>query len=279
MYDQLEKINFPPEPFQYYTAKELWTDAYTSTRMLECHLNESIDVSSRNKKFIDRSAEWIARQFGVNKETHIADFGCGPGLYTTQLAEKGAKITGIDFSKGSIDYARKMAKEKNLEIDYNHQNYLDYQTDKKFDLIMMIMCDFCALGPEQRKALLSKFHKLLKDGGSILLDVYTLRAFNERTEQSLYEVNLLDGFWAAEKYYGYLNTFKYENEKVILDKYTIIEQNRVRTIYNWLQYYSKESLAEEFAQNNFRITKFYANVAGADFDEDSREMAIIAKKN
>jgi SAM-dependent methyltransferase len=279
MYEQLETINTRPDPFQYYTAEELWTDDYTSQRMLAYHLNEAIDVSSRNKKFIDRSVMWMADHFSINDSTEIADFGCGPGLYTTQLAEKGARVTGIDFSKRSINYAQKIAQEKKLDIDYVNKNYLDYETDKRFDIITMIMCDFCALGPEQRKLLLKKFHTFLKDDGSIILDVYTLNAFDKREEQSLYEVNLFDGFWSSEKYYGFLNTFKYDSEKVILDKYTIIEQKRFSTIYNWLQYYSKDSLAEEFAQNNFRIEKFYANVAGADFDSDSGEMAIIAKKN
>jgi trans-aconitate methyltransferase len=55
--------------------------------MLNYHLNEAIDVSSRKLNFIERSVEWIVSHFGVNKNTEIADFGCGPGLYTTRLAE------------------------------------------------------------------------------------------------------------------------------------------------------------------------------------------------
>ena len=278
MFDQLEKINSRPDPFQYYTAKELWTDNFTSEKMLAYHLNKDIDVSSRNSKFIDRSVIWMAEHFSINDSAEIADFGCGPGLYATRFAEIGTNVTGIDFSNRSIEYARKAAQEKNLKIDYIHQNYLEYQTDKRFDLITMIMCDFCALGPNQRQTLLQKFHTFLKDDGSLLLDVYTMNDFDQRDEQSLYELNMLDGFWASEKYYGFLNTFKYDNEKVILDKYTIIEQNRTRTIYNWLQYYSKESLAEEFADNNFTIMALYGDVAGSDFDPNNPEMAIIAKK-
>ena len=104
------------------------------------------------------------------------------------------------------------------------------------------MCDYCALSPNQRKELLQIFYKLLKPNGSVLLDVYTLESFNKRDEQSVYEINLLNGFWSNEKYYGFLNTFKYEEEKVILDKHTIVEKNRIRVVYNWLQYFSQESL-------------------------------------
>ncbi|HQC18592.1 MAG TPA: class I SAM-dependent methyltransferase, partial [Smithella sp.] len=156
--------------------------------------------------------------------------------------------------------------------------YLDFETDERFDLILMIMCDFCALSPAQRKTMLAKFHRLLEPAGSVLLDVYSLNAFNEREEKALYEPNLLDGFWSPDKYYGFLNTFKYEKEKVVLDQYTIIEAERTRTIYNWLQYFSPEDVEREFSACGFAIENYYADVAGTPFSAQSREFAIIARK-
>ena len=80
-------INSRPKPFEFYTASDLWTDEHTSQQMLAYHLKEDIDVSSRNAKFIDRSVEWICTHFNVTAETKIADFGCGPGLYTSRRTE------------------------------------------------------------------------------------------------------------------------------------------------------------------------------------------------
>ena len=141
----------------------------------------------------------------------------------------------------------------------------------------MIMCDFCALSPEQRKVLLEKFKISLKSGGSILLDVYSLNAFNQKVESAAYEVNLLNNFWSPEKYYGFLNTFKYDDVKVTLDKYTIIEKKRVRKIFNWLQHYNQESVANEFTESGLKIEKYLANVAGDEFNADDNEFAIVAK--
>jgi SAM-dependent methyltransferase len=177
-----------------------------------------------------------------------------------------------------IDYAKKVAAEKGLQLDYIQQNYLEFETDNKFDLITMIMCDYCALSPAQRKQLLQIFSNLLKPDGSVLLDVYSQKSFDQRKEQSLYEINLLDGFWSSEKYYGFLNTFKYDAEKVILDKFTIVEKNRMRVVYNWLQYFSRESLRSEIERNDFRIEKIYSDVAGSEFSSDCEEMAVILKK-
>jgi len=278
MFDELENINTRPKPFEFYTARDLWTDEHTSKQMLSFHLNEEIDVSSRNAAFIDRSVEWIASHFNVGAEKKIADFGCGPGLYAARLANKQADVTGIDFSKSSIQYAQEFATREELSIRYVNQNYLEFKTDDRFHLILMIMCDFCALSPSQRKKILTKFHTLLEPGGFVLLDVYSLSAFEQREETAIYEVNLLDGFWSPKKYYSFLNIFKYEREKVVLDKYTLIEANRTRTVYNWLQYFSPETLEREFVACGFAVEHFYSDVAGSQFDSENKEFAVVAKK-
>jgi SAM-dependent methyltransferase len=277
MFKELKEINTRPLPFQFYTADELWTDEHTSKQMLEYHLNESIDVASRNKSFIEKSVRWITSHFNVDNNTEIADFGCGPGLYTNSLAEWGAKVTGIDFSENSLNYAKQVAAEKNLNVNYVLMNYLDFETTNRFDLIIMIMCDFCVLSPEQRKKMLLKFKSLLKPGGSLLLDVYSITGFEQKEELATYEWNQLNGFWSQEDYYCFVNTFKYKKEKVILDKYTIIEESRKRVVYNWLQYYSEKSLAKELEANGFAIEHLFSDVSGKAYTSDSTEMAIIAK--
>ena len=278
MFEVLEKINERPEPFQFYTASDLWTDEHTSAQMLSCHLNDDIDLSSRNKRFINQSVEWISSRFNIGKDTNIADFGCGPGLYAMRLAKRQANVTGIDFSTRSIEYAKKVAIDEQLNINYVTQNYLDFETENRFDLVLMIMCDFCALSPIQRRAILSKFHNILKPGGSILLDVYSLAAFDEREEATTYEVNHLNGFWSPNKYYGFLNTFKYDEERVVLDKYTIVESDRIRTVYNWLQYFATEDLEREFVEGGFSVEGFHSDVAGTPYDRKTNEFAVIAKR-
>ena len=279
MFEEIENINTRPEPFEFYTASDLWTDEHTSEQMLKYHLNEDIDVSSRNAEFINRSVEWIVSYFRVGVGTKIADFGCGPGLYATRLAQRQADVTGIDFSKRSIQHAQEVATREGLSIHYVNQNYLEFETDTRFHLILMIMCDFCALSPTQRKKMLSKFHTILEPGGLVLLDVYSLAAFGQREEAATYEANLLNGFWSPNKYYGFLNTFIYEEEKLVLDKYTLIESSRTRTVYNWLQYFTPETLEREFLECGFTVEKLCSDVAGSPYNLETTEFAVVAKKS
>jgi 2-polyprenyl-3-methyl-5-hydroxy-6-metoxy-1,4-benzoquinol methylase len=278
MFEELETINERPEPFQFYTASDLWTDEHTSKQMLSFHLNEAIDVSSRNAEFINRSVEWIAFEFNVGRDSKIADFGCGPGLYAARLAKRGANVTGVDFSWRSIEYAKEVAARDQLNINYVEKNYLEFETEDRFDLVLMIMCDFCALSPTQRKGILSKFHRILKPSGSVLLDVYSLSAFEQKKEVTTYEVSQLNGFWSPNKYYCFLNTFKYDEEKVALDKYTIIELDRTRKVYNWLQYFAPEDLERELIEAGFSVNGLYSDVAGTPYDRESSEFAVTANR-
>ena len=277
LFSILESANEKPPPFSVYTASELWTDEYTSGQMLAYHLNGEIDVSSRRTSFIDDSVRWMAERFELGEGSRIADFGCGPGLYTSRLARLGAEVHGIDFSSRSLEYARDYASRENLEIAYVEADYLEYQPEGEFDLITMIMCDFCALSPAQRAVLLEKFKSILSEAGRVVLDVYSLSAFADKEEGSIYEKNQLNGFWSANPYYGFVTSFKYDQEKVSLDKYTIIESDRQREVYNWLQYFSPDALEREVNAAGLRVDEVHGVVAGSQYDAGAAEFAVVLK--
>ncbi|MBN2134897.1 MAG: methyltransferase domain-containing protein [Acidobacteria bacterium] len=277
IFDVLKQINHRPRPFEFYTADSLWTDEHISKQMLQFHLDKSVDMASRNHPFIDRSVDWICSHFNLGAETSVVDFGCGPGLYTSRLAKSGTAVTGIDFSGNSITYARETAEKEGLKVNYVQANYLDFETADRYDLITMIMCDFCALSPEQRAKMLRKFRSLLKPGGAVLLDVYSLVRFAGLEESFDYDFNRFDGFWSPDDSYCFMNSFKYENEKVGLDKYTIIEKDRIRVVYNWLQHFDADSLMRELLDAGFTEVELYKNVAGDEFEEGHTEFAVIAR--
>lgn len=277
LFSFLESVNKRPAPFSVYTARDLWTDEHTSGQMLAYHLNGDVDVSSRRSSFIDDSVRWMTERFGLSESSRIIDFGCGPGLYTSRFARLGAAVHGIDFSSRSIEHAKEYATREGLQVSYTEADYLEHQPEGTFDFITMIMCDFCALSPQQRAAMLVKFKALLSEGGRIVLDAYSLSAFAARQEESVYEKNQLNGFWSADPYYGFVTSFKYDEEKVSLDKYTIVEENRQREIFNWLQYFTPQALEREARAAGLEIDEVYGDVAGNAYDPDAAEFAVVMK--
>jgi ubiquinone/menaquinone biosynthesis C-methylase UbiE len=65
------------------------------------------------------------------------EYGCGPGSYALFLAERGARVTGIDISPVAIEQAREHAKRQNLraiEFRIMDAEALEFDNDS-FDLV------------------------------------------------------------------------------------------------------------------------------------------------
>ncbi|KXF81598.1 class I SAM-dependent methyltransferase [Enterovibrio coralii] len=275
MYKKLNEATSKPVVWSAYTADVLWTDSHIAKQMLAFHLNQDIEAASRSFRFIDDSVNWLVSEFGLNQDSRTIDFGCGPGLYTQRLKQHGVgTVVGLDFSQNSLEYAAEQAKVSHLDIEYHLGNYLNYSDSRQFDLITLVMCDLCALSPEQRSTLLAKFKTLLKPDGVIALDVYTTIRFEKLTESLSLNKNAMNGFWSAQDYWCIQSNFLYEAERVSLDKYVISEADRERTVYNWLQHFTVDMLSQELETHGLEIRATYSDLRGNPLEEGD-EMAVI----
>ncbi len=277
MYDRLVEQHRRPQPFGVYTAATLWTDDHISGRMLAHHLEADTDIASRKAATIDAIVAWIDRAVGLSGK-RVTDLGCGPGLYATRMAARGADVTGIDFSKRSIAFAREAAAAAGLPIDYRHQDYLAGEFPAGQDLIVLIYGDLCALSPAQRQTLYGKVVGALKPGGVFICDVFSLAQYAEREETVSYGRRFMDGFWAAGDYFGFLNTFLYDELKLALDRYLIVEAERTREVFNWLQYFDPRELSEELAAAGLASEAIVDALTGGPWEDGSRMFAVVARR-
>ena len=278
LYQTLARINERPQPHSRYTAPQLWDSEDISEMMLRFHLDGQIDVASRRSEFIDASLAWMERRFALGSGSRVVDLGCGPGLYAHELARTGAAVTGVDFSRRSIDYARERARTDGLAVEYIYADYLEWQPEERFDLALMIMCDYCALSPAQRTRLLERVHRLLRPGGAFLFDVYSLAYYATWEEQVAYGPGLMDGFWSAKPYYGFLNTFRYDDAGVVLEKYTIVEREGISEYFNWFQHYDVASLRAEVEAAGLQVAEVVGDVAGGPLDQTAPEFGIVVQR-
>ncbi|MEO0961087.1 MAG: SAM-dependent methyltransferase, partial [Pseudomonadota bacterium] len=63
-------------------------------------------------------------------------------------------------------------------------------------------------------------------------------------------------FWAAGDYFAFKHTFRYDTELISLDRYTVIEEDRTWDVFNWLQYYSKDTITEQLTRAGFGSVTF-----------------------
>jgi SAM-dependent methyltransferase len=186
-------------------------------------------------------------------------------------------VTGIDFSPRSIAHARAAAQQEGLGVRYETADYLSWTPDERFDLALMIFCDYGAMAPRQRRQLLERMRDVLEPGGAFLFDVSSLAALASLEETAAYAPRLMDGFWSPHEYFGFLNTFTYPDERASVDRYEIVEADRTRTFCNWVQYYDPASLAAELAGSGMIVAELVGDVAGAPYDASAHEFAVVAR--
>ncbi|MBP2629630.1 MAG: SAM-dependent methyltransferase [Firmicutes bacterium] len=260
------------------SSKEFWNDEYISKKLLAAHLDSNFEGASRKHDFINRSVDWISQVTPIASHKKVLDLGCGPGLYTRRLAEKGYLATGIDFSKRSIEYARQKAQEKHLSIEYIYKNYLEIDYENEFDLVILIYCDFAVLSYNQRELLLKKIYGAMKYAGKFIFDVFTPKSYEGKSESNVWSLSDAGGFWQDETYLSMQSYYIYE-DKVTLDQYVIVDKDENINVYRmWNQCYTEDIIIHELKNAGFEKIQIYSDVTGKLYNEESKTMCIVVEK-
>ena len=274
---QLIDIQQKPAPF---TPGEplFWDDPHISAQMLKAHLNPDIDAASRRPETIDRSVQWLIETLGLTAGASLLDLGCGPGLYASRFARAGFHVTGVDFSRRSIEYATKYASENHLDIHYRYQNYLTLADEAQYDAAFLIYGDFCPLNPEQRATLLGNIHRALKPNGKFVLDVTTRECRKKHGNRNGWYA-AESGFWKAGPHLVLEEGFDYPEQSIWLDQYTVVEPDDKISVYrNWFQDYTPESITIELSQGGFAVESLWSNLAGQPHTPDSEWIGVITNR-
>lgn len=263
-----------PELYRKSTAP-FWDDEHISGEMLKAHLAYDVDAASRKRSFIISSVNWIASNYLKEGESKLLDLGCGPGLYGELFHMAGFSFTGIDFSRRSVEYAKRSAKAKNLCVEYLCQNYLEMNYESCFDVAVLIYCDFGVLEPADRKILLSKIKKALRPQGKLILDGFTKNEIKSFVSGRTIEY-CEGGFWSPSPYACIQSNYLYPDTDNYLEQYVVIAEDGCQCYNNWNQIYSAASLGKELFNAGFERIEMYGDAAGKPLDEESRTICAVA---
>ncbi len=258
-------------------AAKFWDDEHISKGMLQAHLDPEWDAATRKHDFILKSADWISSIANPVQYPKLLDLGCGPGLYAERFYKKGYQVTGVDYSKRSIEYAKDSALKNKSDITYVYKNYLDITYQEEFDIITIIYCDFGVFSPNIRKELLNKIYRALKPGGIFLFDAFTPKEYENRPETAGWSY-FENGFW-SEKPYACLDSFRrYDECTTYLDQAVIITEMKTECYNIWNHAFTVEEAERELLKAGFASVDFYGDVAGSRYTGGNNTLCSVAKK-
>ncbi len=274
-FESLKQAIAKPELYEKSTDR-FWDDPYISQQMLDLHLNPEIESASKTKETIEKETSFIIQVTEMDKNKTVIDLGCGPGLYVREFAKTGAKITGVDISKNSLQYAVKNIQSDYENTEFKKMNYMDMDYQESFDIATMIFYDFSVLSEDEQSILLSRIHRALRKDGLFVLDVVTENRKPDLDERiSVYE----SSFWSSKPHMEVFKVFMYENPKTEGHQYTIIdEEGYIRIIRFYNRLFNLDDITVLFKRHNFIIEKVYKNLMGEPLCGNSETFGIFARK-
>jgi len=101
-------------------------------------------------------------------DKNILDVGCGGGILAEALAQKGARVTGIDMAELSLKVARLHLHESGLEIDYHLSTVEDFANHNESVYDIVTCLEMLEHVPDPA-SVISAACRLLKPGGQLFL--------------------------------------------------------------------------------------------------------------
>ncbi len=110
---------------------------------------------------------------GVSDGRRALDIGCGTGSLAIACARRGAQVTGIDISPHMLDIARRKVEQADLADSITLLQMSAIELDERFepqsfDTIMSSLT-FSELSDDEQRFVLRQCHRLLKDGGRLVI--------------------------------------------------------------------------------------------------------------
>ncbi|WP_238918631.1 class I SAM-dependent methyltransferase [Clostridium sp. YIM B02555] len=272
--NQVKKLSRKPPLFNR-ECGNIWTEEYLAKQMLNAHLDPNFDGASRRSLVIEKTVEFLNSKV-LKSNSSILDLGCGPGLYAEKLCRKGHKITGVDFSQNTINYAKSSAKQQGLDIEYKYDDFFKLKYFKEYDVVMQVYGEFNTFSDEERDKLFKIVYNALKLNGLFIFDVSTPALRKKCGIKKNWHISE-GGFWREKTHLVLEEGFQYDND-IWLDQYIIADNAGVQVYRNWFKDYSVETIIEIIKNSGFKIIDIRGSLIGEALKEDSEWIAIIAQK-
>ncbi len=246
--------------------------------LLTEHLDQKHDRASRRRTKIIAHVDWLIRKLRLKPGQRMLDLTCGPGLYCHEFSRRGIGTVGVDFSPASIEYARKTAKEENLDAEFLLEDIRDWEPRKKFDAVIFVYGQLNAFKKEDLRQIMLKINRALKHRGGLAAEICT-ENYPKKTYETIWYTDR-KGLWGDFPQICLEEDIWDEELNASLIRYYLInsETGEIKYYSQCHQFYSLKELFRLHKKHGLRPARIYGDLEGKAFRRDSRWLVMISRK-
>jgi len=190
---------------------------------------------------------FIIRKTGVKKGEKILDVCCGPGRHSALLAEKGFKVTGVDFSPEYLREAAARAKKKGVRVKFVKKDARKLRFQAEFGLALNLFTSFGYFKrQEDDRRVLNGVSRALRPGGLFIMDFLNPDFFKKNYRRKNWE-ELEDGSWLLEE------TVLAPDGRACLNRWTRVKKGSAEKRTFFLRLYDKKRISAGLKRPVFAV--------------------------
>ena len=258
-----------------------WNDPDFSERMLREHLDQAHGAASRVDQERQLQLDWMWDKLGLQAGAQVLDLTCGPGLYAVALAERGCRVTGVDFGPASLAYARDLAKTRGVQAacTFVEQDVRRFSYPREqFEAALFIYGQLTVFEPAQTQTLLAQIATALKPGGRLVVELLNQERVDK--EDSNWWYTGQSGLWGDRPFLHLGERFWDSEGQRSLERFQILqlETGQLSEILLCDQTYAPQTMTGMMKRAGFAEVEVYFDWAGLPLYDASEWVVYLARK-
>jgi SAM-dependent methyltransferase len=203
----------------------------------------------------------------------VLDLACGVGRHAVGMAQRGHRVTGIDFNAHYLALGEQAARAAGVTVTWLQSDMREFPTDPPFDAIYSFFTSFGYYSDDDNERVLANVARALEPRGRFLIDL-TNRDFTLTHPAERNWVQRPDGALLMEE-----NTLDLGSSR-ITSRQTLIEPGAGARITKEfiLRVYTCAELSALMRRHGLDVERVLGGADDTPYSTDSRRLVLIASR-